>query len=141
MKAEELLRLADELLPELVRRYHLSEWWIEVAVVDRSEMNSPEHVAEVHLEEPYRLATIFVQRQALPRMGPEKARRVLEYEVQHLTGWWLEELEALVMAALEEEDERTQRVIAAAFRRAHELYRSTLGRLLKAGNNWEEEEA
>lgn len=139
MKAEEFIRLAGEALPDLVRRYHLSEWWIQVEVVDRSEMSSPEHIAEVHMEESYRTATIRVQRQALARMTPEKARVVLEHEVQHITGWWLEELQALVMAALEEEDERTQRVIAAAFHRAHELYRSTLGRLLKAGNNWEEE--
>lgn len=134
------MQLADELLPELVRRYHLAEWWIEVSVVERSEMSSPEHIAEVHLEEPYRLAQIRFQRQALPRLSPEKARQILEHEVQHITGWWLDELQMLVMAALEEEDERTQQVIAAAFRRAHELYRSTLGRLLKAGNNWEEED-
>lgn len=86
MRADRFLRLAKEALPELVRRYHLAEWWIDV------------------------------NREALK-------------------GW--DQAKALVMAALEDAEEPTRRMVERAFRRAHELYRGALGRLLKAGNNCE----
>lgn len=137
MRADRFLRLAKEALPELVRRYHLAEWWLEVEVVPAEELSAPSHVAEVVLEEPYRWARIRVSREALRHMGEAKALAVLEHEVQHVTGWWLKELQDLVMAALEDAEEPTRRVVERAFVRAHELYRGTLGRLLRAGNNWE----
>lgn len=139
MRTDRLLKLAQKALPELVRRYHLSEWWVEVEVVPPEEMSRPEHAAEVALEEPYRRAVIRVNRQVLPGLDEARALAILEHEVQHITGWWLVELEELVLAALEagEGDAPAQAMVRRAFHRAHELYRSTLGRLLKAGNNWE----
>lgn len=137
MRADGFVRLAAQALPELVRRYHLTDWWIDVEVADPEEMSRSDHVAEVRLEEPYRRALILVNRKAIAGLSREKALAVLEHEVQHITGWWLVELEELVMAALEEADVGAQAVVRRAFARAHELYRSTLGRLLKAGNNWE----
>jgi len=137
MRADQFLRLAERHLPELVRRYHLRDWWIDVAVVEPDQLSSPTHAAETHLDEPYRKATILVNRQDLRAMSPEKAMAVLEHEVQHITAWWLEDLRGLVLAALEDADEAVVRMVERGFHRVHELYRSTLGRLLKAGNNWE----
>jgi hypothetical protein len=139
MRADQFMRLAKTALPELVRRYHLAEWWIEVSLVDPEEMSHPGHVAEVRIDEPYRRAEILVSHKAIKGWDRAKALMVLEHEVQHITGWWLEELRGLVMATLDDAEEPTRRMVEWAFDRAHELFRSTLGRLLKAGNNFAQE--
>jgi hypothetical protein len=136
MRADQFMRLAQRALPELVRRYHLAEWWIDVSLADPEEMSHPDHVAEVRIDEPYRRAEILVSREALKGWDQAKAMTVLEHEVQHITGWWLEDLRALVMAALEDAEDSTRRMVERSFHRAHELFRGVLGRLLKAGNNF-----
>lgn len=119
-----------------MRKYHLAEWWIEVEVVPPGELSDPERAAECEMREEYRTATLKFSRRAIQRATRELALAYLEHEVQHVTGWWLAALERLVLRALEE-DSVQQALIQHEFLRAHELYRSTLGRLTKAGNNWE----
>lgn len=138
MKTKEVLEVAREVLPDLLRRYWLTDWWVSVEVSGEGELSDPTHLAEVHLEEPYRVATIRVNRARLPHLTPEVLQNALEHEVQHLTSWWLWELRDLVMAALPEEEEGTARVLEAAFVRAMELHRSLLGRLTGRGNTWED---
>ncbi|PZA08300.1 hypothetical protein [Meiothermus sp. Pnk-1] len=136
MNPAAFIALAQKHLPDLVRKYHLAEWWLEVEVVPPSKLSDPERAAECDMREEYRTATLRFSRTAIQRASPELALSYLEHEVQHVTGWWLQALERLVLKALEE-DSVQQALIQHEFLRAHELYRGVLGRLTQAGNNWE----
>ena len=129
------LELATPQLEALRNKYHMSEWWLYVEVVPKNQLSNPNHAAECHLQEPYRIATIKFSRQALKRLGEEEAWKILEHEVQHVLMHPLEHLLGLVKSVLP--DDSLYPMLEQEFVRVNELMRSTIGRITKRGNNWE----
>lgn len=135
MSDDEFLTLSREIIPELQRKYHLSEWWILVRIEGKL---PAQHIAECRLDEPRRVVEIVCLRRWVRRATREEATTVLEHEIHHVALHPLEALSALVMDSLDSDVSRE--IIAAEFIRCNERLRSLLGRITGRGNNWLDEE-
>lgn len=135
MSDEEFLALAREAMPELQRKYQLSEWWIFAEIVGKLPAR---HIAECRLDEPRRVADIACLRAWVRRASREEALAVLEHEIQHVALYPLDALAAIVMDSLDSDASRE--MIEAEFIRCNERLRSLLGRITGRGNNWVEED-
>lgn len=136
MSDEEFLALAREVMPELQRKYQLSEWWIFVEIVGKLPAR---HIAECRLDEPRRVAEIVCLRRWVKRSSREEALTVLEHEIHHVALYPLDTLAAIVMDSLDSDASR--KMIEAEFVRCNERLRSLLGRVTGKGNNWADEYA
>jgi hypothetical protein len=133
-------------LAELQKKYHLAEWFIYLWVVEQKDLGG-ENCAECTMDETRRVANLSFSRPMLSRQSDENIWATLEHEVQHIVFYPLEELEKEVMAAVDYLIDATadddgdggvfRHSLQMKFTRTHELLRSALGRVTKAGNNWD----